>query len=181
MPRHLAADSAYGSAANLAWLVKERQIEPHIPVFDKSNRTGPTGPSRDPTSCSMLNATITPARRASCWCSSGGHSRRRGRASPRKGRGYTAQASLIAKAAPSSQSAVPTRHNVKCRVISTKMRGMLPEAWRTRWPMSVRDIAGRRSRCCSPISIASSDSVALDCAVRAVRETSSYSRPRRRI
>jgi hypothetical protein len=41
-PQHLAADSAYGSAANLAWLVKERQIEPHIPVFDKSNRTDGT-------------------------------------------------------------------------------------------------------------------------------------------
>ena len=41
-PRHLVADSAYGSAANLAWLVKERQIEPHIPVFDKSNRTDGT-------------------------------------------------------------------------------------------------------------------------------------------
>jgi hypothetical protein len=26
-PRHLAADSAYGSAANPAWLVKERQID----------------------------------------------------------------------------------------------------------------------------------------------------------
>ena len=41
-PQRLAADSAYGSAANLAWLVKERQIEPHIPVFDKSNRTDGT-------------------------------------------------------------------------------------------------------------------------------------------
>src|SRR3954464_13002625 len=41
-PRHIAADSAYGSAANLAWLVKERQIEPHIPVLDKSSRTDGT-------------------------------------------------------------------------------------------------------------------------------------------
>lgn len=41
-PQSLAADSAYGSAANLAWLVKERGIEPHIPVFDKSNRTDGT-------------------------------------------------------------------------------------------------------------------------------------------
>ena len=41
-PKRLAADSAYGSAANLAWLVKKRQIEPHIPVFDKSNRTDGT-------------------------------------------------------------------------------------------------------------------------------------------
>jgi transposase len=41
-PTYLAADSAYGSAANLAWLVKEREIAPHIPVFDKSNRTDGT-------------------------------------------------------------------------------------------------------------------------------------------
>jgi IS5 family transposase len=37
-PARLAADSAYGSAENLAWLVHERGIEPHIPVFDKSER-----------------------------------------------------------------------------------------------------------------------------------------------
>ena len=41
-PEYLAADSAYGSAANLAWLVKEKAIAPHIPVFDKSNRTDGT-------------------------------------------------------------------------------------------------------------------------------------------
>jgi hypothetical protein len=41
-PGYVAADSAYGSADNLAWLVKEKKIEPHIPVFDKSNRTGGT-------------------------------------------------------------------------------------------------------------------------------------------
>lgn len=38
----LAADSAYGSAENLAWLVHERGIEPHIPVFDKSQRSDGT-------------------------------------------------------------------------------------------------------------------------------------------
>ncbi len=37
-PERLAADSAYGSAAMLGWLVHERGIEPHIPVFDKSER-----------------------------------------------------------------------------------------------------------------------------------------------
>ena len=41
-PQSLVADSAYGSAANLAWLVKQRGIAPHIPVFDKSNRTDGT-------------------------------------------------------------------------------------------------------------------------------------------
>lgn len=38
-PQRLAADAGYGSAENLAWLVHERGIKPHIPVFDKSGRT----------------------------------------------------------------------------------------------------------------------------------------------
>jgi transposase len=41
-PERLAADTAYGSAENLAWLVHERGIEPHIPVFDKSQRADGT-------------------------------------------------------------------------------------------------------------------------------------------
>ena len=41
-PASLAADSAYGSAESLAWLVKHKGIAPHIPVFDKSNRTDGT-------------------------------------------------------------------------------------------------------------------------------------------
>ncbi len=41
-PERLAADAGYGSAENLAWLVHERGIEPHIPVFDKSVRTDGT-------------------------------------------------------------------------------------------------------------------------------------------
>jgi Transposase DDE domain len=41
-PERLAADSAYGSAEMLGWLVNEREIEPHIPVFDKSARADGT-------------------------------------------------------------------------------------------------------------------------------------------
>ena len=41
-PERLAADSAYGSAEMLGWLVHERGIEPHIPVFDKSKRADDT-------------------------------------------------------------------------------------------------------------------------------------------
>lgn len=37
-PARLAGDTAYGSAENLAWLVHKKGIEPHIPVFDHSNR-----------------------------------------------------------------------------------------------------------------------------------------------
>lgn len=37
-PDWVAADTAYGSAENLAWLTLDRQILPFIPVFDKSKR-----------------------------------------------------------------------------------------------------------------------------------------------
>jgi transposase len=37
-PQRLAADTGYGSAEMLGWLVHERGIEPHIPAFDKSAR-----------------------------------------------------------------------------------------------------------------------------------------------
>jgi transposase len=41
-PERLIADTGYGSAEMLAWLVEEKAIEPHIPVFDKSRRTDGT-------------------------------------------------------------------------------------------------------------------------------------------
>ena len=37
-PERLAADTAYGSAAMLNWIVNEKKIAPHIPVIDKSKR-----------------------------------------------------------------------------------------------------------------------------------------------
>jgi transposase len=37
-PERLAADSAYGSAATLNWIVNEKRIAPHIPVMEKSKR-----------------------------------------------------------------------------------------------------------------------------------------------
>lgn len=41
-PTRLAADTAYGSAPMLAWLVNEKQIAPHIPIIDKSKRNDGT-------------------------------------------------------------------------------------------------------------------------------------------
>ena len=42
LPERLAADTGYGSAEMLGWLVHEKGIEPHVPVFDKSRRTDGT-------------------------------------------------------------------------------------------------------------------------------------------
>ena len=46
-PGRLAADTAYGTADMLGWLVEEQGIEPHIPVFDKSERKDGTFPATD--------------------------------------------------------------------------------------------------------------------------------------
>lgn len=37
-PKRLAADTAYGTGRFLGWLVKEKRITPHIPVWEKSDR-----------------------------------------------------------------------------------------------------------------------------------------------
>ena len=64
-PAYLAADTAYGSAETLNWIVNEKKIAPHIPVIDKSERDdGTFEPSR--TSPLTRSATFTSARKASC-------------------------------------------------------------------------------------------------------------------
>jgi hypothetical protein len=41
-PARLIGDTAYGSAEMLGWLAHDQGIEPHIPVFDKSQHTDGT-------------------------------------------------------------------------------------------------------------------------------------------
>jgi len=66
-PERLAADSAYGSAEMLGWLVYERGIEPHIPVFDKSARTDGTFEREDFTYDHRSDVYVCPAgKRLAC-------------------------------------------------------------------------------------------------------------------
>jgi hypothetical protein len=60
-PGRLAADTAYGSAANLNWLVKDKKIAPHIPVIDKSKREDGTFSREDFTFHKEGNVYICPA------------------------------------------------------------------------------------------------------------------------
>jgi transposase len=60
-PERLAADTAYGSAANLNWLVNDKQIAPHIPVIDKSKREDGTFSREDFTFDKEGNIYICPA------------------------------------------------------------------------------------------------------------------------
>src|SRR5260370_2111367 len=57
----LAADTAYGSGANLNWLVKDKKIAPHIPVIDKSKRDDGTFSRDDFTFDKERNVYVCPA------------------------------------------------------------------------------------------------------------------------
>jgi len=46
-PTRFVADTNYGSAAMLGWLVEEKKIEPHVPVWDKSRRADGTFEASD--------------------------------------------------------------------------------------------------------------------------------------
>src|SRR6201981_2520556 len=60
-PERLAADTAYGSGANLNWLVNDKKIAPHIPVIDKSKREDGTLSREDFTFDKQRNAYVCPA------------------------------------------------------------------------------------------------------------------------
>jgi transposase len=46
-PRRLIGDTAYGTAEILGWLVDQKSIEPHVPVWDKTERSDGTFSSSD--------------------------------------------------------------------------------------------------------------------------------------
>src|SRR5712675_858502 len=60
-PERLAGDTAYGSGANLHWLVSEAKIAPHIPVVDKSKREDGTFSREDFSFDQEQNVYICPA------------------------------------------------------------------------------------------------------------------------
>src|SRR4029077_20533434 len=41
-PQRLIGDMAYGSAEMLGWMVEEKDIEPHVPLWDKTERADET-------------------------------------------------------------------------------------------------------------------------------------------
>lgn len=46
-PERLIGDTAYGTAPMLAWMVEEKGIEPHVPVWDRTGRQDGTLSSQD--------------------------------------------------------------------------------------------------------------------------------------
>ena len=107
-PERLVADTAYGAAPMLNWLVEEKGIAPHIPVFDKSKRE--MAPSRAATFNMIRQATSTIA-----WAESG-----LGRAAlcTRAKHFCIEQASSTVMYAHSNRSAAQRNHHARSRATS---------------------------------------------------------------
>jgi len=61
-PERLAADTGYGDAANLAWLVHEKGIVPHIPVFEKGRTDAASAAPTSPMITSTTSTSVLAAR-----------------------------------------------------------------------------------------------------------------------
>ena len=146
-PERLAADTAYGSAANLNWLVNDKKIAPHIPVIDKSKREDGTFSREDFTFDKERNVYICPAGKilTTTGTVSTDHAMRYYRASMLDCRACPLKLQMLPEACPRARScAASTRTPATLLVRSPRPR-----------PSSNRAATASASRCCSPISSAS--------------------------
>src|SRR6266571_1471282 len=149
-PRRLSADKAYGSAEILAWMVEEKNIAPHVPVWDKSERTDGTFSRSDFIFDAGSNSYTCPGGKTL-------QQYRRPFTIPRAGvtknnmRLYRARQSDC-EARP---DAVPDSRAARCREACMRQRARSPEASSALPSISSHAASGRRSRCCLPISNAS--------------------------
>jgi hypothetical protein len=110
-PQRLAGDTAYGSGANLNWLVSEAKIAPHIPVVDKSKRDDGTFSREDFTFDKERNVYIGPAGKVLTTT---------GRVATDGETLYYLARTAIAVAARSSRSAVRNRRCAEFSAVSTR-------------------------------------------------------------
>ena len=156
-PAHLIGDMAYGAAPMLGWLVQDKQIAPHIPVWDRSERSDGTFSHSDFTFDAEHNHYVCPAGKLL------------NPAAPNKDPFTIAPASstacLRAEAAVLSECS-----GARSIAVRTSRRA----TWHAHWPRR-RLIAShvriaRRWRCCSRTSSAFCRWIGCDCADRRVRD-----------
>lgn len=146
-PELLAGDTAYGSGANLDWLVNEAKITPHIPVNDKSKREDGTFSREDFAFDKERNVYICPAGKVLT-----------GQLASDGERLYYRPRARDCPAAPSNRSAVRRRQCAESHAASTSPPAMLPgQRQRPKHSSSLAAIESA-SRCCSLISSAYSGS-----------------------
>ena len=157
-PDSLVADSAYGSAESLHWLVNEKEIKPFIPVLDRSSRTDGTfsrndfvfDPERDRYTCPAGKELVQ---------------FRRVYSPPRSGvsanaRELTAPANGIATLANSRRVAARDRKPARSRGTFTRTPGTRLALSRQRPNTRMPAAFAKRLRCCLLTSSASFGSLA---------------------
>ena len=162
-PEWLAADTAYGSAANLDWLVNQRGIAPHVPVIDKSQREDGTFSREDFIYDEIRDIYTCPA----------------GKTLATTGHVNSDHALRYLGSVPACRACPLKAKSRTCRrdgssATSMRPRATPPARWPKRKPSRYRAVIARRSRCCSPISSAFCGLT--DCAFAARAEHSSSSR-----
>ena len=141
-PERLAADTAYGSAPTLHWLVNDKQIAPHIPVIDKSKRDDGTFSREEFTFDKERDIYTCPGRENS--------SRPLARSCNDEQLLYRAQQCATATSARSRCGAVRRSRRARSRAASTRRPAMsLAHSPRPRHSSS-RAVIASASRCCSP-------------------------------
>ena len=159
-PDRLVGDTAYGTASMLGWMVQDKGIAPHIPVWDKSERKDGTLSSSEFTWDEQANEYRCPQ----------GHALLSDRRQFKQPRDRITKAGTILYSAsqhdctgcPMKQECTrtcPTAEScAACTSAQGKLRARSPPLRNT----SSRDVIERRSRCGSHISNASSSWI--DCA-----------------
>ncbi len=166
-PQRLAADSAYGSAPMLNWLVEKKAIAPTFP--SSINRTERMAPSHAAISGTTPRETPTIVRRvrnfepvARCM---------------KARRCFTARASSTAIDAPSSHAAVLKNPHARSRAIFTSTPATWPAHSLELKRSSNRGVIASALRCGSLTSSVSCGSIAFDSGARAGHKTSLLWRP----
>jgi len=167
-PERLAADTAYGSAANLGWLVNDKKITPHIPVIDKSKRNDGTLSRADFTFDAERNVYVCPQDKLLT--------------TPQavfivSERYCTGPASSPAIRVCLNGVAVLARRSARSRGTLMRMPTTSSDRWPAPQPSSDPGTSASGLRCCLPISSASSSLAGCDCADPVERRMSSSSPP----
>ena len=138
-PERLAGDTAYGSGANLNWLVKDKDIDSHIPVIDKSKREDGTFSREDFTFDKNRNVYICPANKI---LTTTGKLVNDGETLLYRTKVRDCRGCLL------KHNAVQRRPSAKSSAASTRKRATLPGRWPTPTRSSNQAATGNVSRCC---------------------------------
>ncbi len=166
-PQRLAGNTGYGSAEMLGWLVHERGIEPHVPVFDKSKRRDGSFSREDFTYDHQGDVYFCPTGK---MLTSKGTIVNDNQLMYRASKYDCDPCPLKDRCCPKS------RHRKIPRDIQ-RMPATSPRGSMTHPPSTSRAESASGSRCCSPISSASSSWAGCGCADLVARTTSSCSPP----